>query len=223
MTPTEWKAILSELELQMTRATFNTHLKDARGKVAEGALRIGLKNAYALDWVQERLSDTIQRTASAVIGQALPIEYFIYTAADDIPAPKAPHEPLADYIPGIRLDDKNFFKCPRFFTDVVASRGTGSAVKLYAQVLSETVGHYDKETRTYGREWWQDLTLAYLQPVTGLSRNAIEPAVHECRREGWLKWRVTAERPKRFDLALRVEGEPVDWEEPVDNLGINTP
>lgn len=218
MDQAKWKAILGELELQMTKATFNTHLKDARGKVTDGVLRIGLKNTYALGWVQERLADTIERTASAVIGQALPIEYFIYGAGDDLSSPKVPLEPLADYIPGIRLEDKHFLKCPLFFPDVVAPRGTGAAVKLYIQVLKHTMGYYDESTRTYGREWWRDLTLAYLQPVVGISRNTIEPAVSECRREGWLKWRVTAERPKRFDLALRVEGEPVDWEEPVDNL-----
>ena len=55
MTPeTAWKATLGELELQMTKATFNTWLKDARLlAMEEDEYVIGVRNDYAKDWLEE--------------------------------------------------------------------------------------------------------------------------------------------------------------------------
>ncbi len=55
-----WKATLGELELQMTKATFNTWLKGARLiSFEENEYVIGVRNDYAKDWLENRLRDTI--------------------------------------------------------------------------------------------------------------------------------------------------------------------
>ena len=61
MTPeSAWKAALGELEMQMTRATFNTWLKDAHLlRVEDESYVIGVRNDYARDWLSNRLNDTI--------------------------------------------------------------------------------------------------------------------------------------------------------------------
>lgn len=65
-----WKATLGELELQMTRATFNTWLKDARLVSADAdSYVIGVRNPYARDWLENRLKRTIVRTMSNIIGR----------------------------------------------------------------------------------------------------------------------------------------------------------
>lgn len=65
-----WKATLGELELQMTKATFNTWLKDARLlQYKNDAYTIGVRNDYAKDWLENRLRDTILRTLSAIVGE----------------------------------------------------------------------------------------------------------------------------------------------------------
>ncbi len=71
-----WKATLGELELQMTKATFNTWLKDARLLDCErDDYVIGVRNDYAKDWLENRLHDTIGRTLSAIVGQKVGLRF----------------------------------------------------------------------------------------------------------------------------------------------------
>lgn len=79
MSPTAaWKATLGELELQMTKATFNTWLKDARLLDCEGIeYTIGVRNDYAKDWLENRLQDTIQRTLATIVGQEVLVRFVV--------------------------------------------------------------------------------------------------------------------------------------------------
>jgi chromosomal replication initiator protein len=78
-----WKATLGELELQMTKATFNTWLKDARLLACdEQEYIVGVRNDYAKDWLENRLEDTITRTLSAITD--MPIEVRFVVLADAI-------------------------------------------------------------------------------------------------------------------------------------------
>jgi chromosomal replication initiator protein len=74
-----WKATLAELELQMTKATFNTWLKDARlvhCKADEYV--IAVRNDYAKDWLENRLHDTIQRTLAAIVNERVTLRFVVW-------------------------------------------------------------------------------------------------------------------------------------------------
>jgi chromosomal replication initiator protein len=58
-----WKTTLGELQLQMTRATFDTWLRGSRVVAhKDGTFTIYVKHAYAVDWLQNRLQPLIRRT-----------------------------------------------------------------------------------------------------------------------------------------------------------------
>lgn len=79
-----WKATLGELELQMTKATFNTWLKDTcllRHK--DNLYVVGVRNAYAKDWLENRLRDTILRTLAAIVSGPVDIQFMVWT--DEMP------------------------------------------------------------------------------------------------------------------------------------------
>ncbi len=58
-----WQAILGELQLQMTRATFDTWLRGSRVISCEGdTFTVHVRHAYAVDWLQNRLLPVIKRT-----------------------------------------------------------------------------------------------------------------------------------------------------------------
>ncbi len=93
---TAWKATLSELELQMTKATFNTWLKDASLIKQDGnTYHIGVRNAYAKDWLENRLQDTILRTLNAITDENVELVFQVHTESDIKTAetPSAPEEP----------------------------------------------------------------------------------------------------------------------------------
>jgi len=60
-----WRAALGELQLQMTRATFDTWLRGSQVIACEGdTLTVHVRHAYAADWLQNRLLQVIKRTLS---------------------------------------------------------------------------------------------------------------------------------------------------------------
>jgi chromosomal replication initiator protein len=89
MTPeSAWKATLGELELQMTKATFNTWLKDARLLACEeNEFVIGVRNDYAKDWLENRLRDTIVRTLSSIVTTPVTIRFVVWSDELISPAP----------------------------------------------------------------------------------------------------------------------------------------
>ncbi|WP_420628070.1 chromosomal replication initiator protein DnaA [Candidatus Leptofilum sp.] len=79
-----WKATLGELELQMTKATFNTWLKDTcLLRYSDNLYVVGVRNAYAKDWLENRLRDTILRTLSAIVDAPVEIQFMVWT--DEVP------------------------------------------------------------------------------------------------------------------------------------------
>jgi chromosomal replication initiator protein len=73
-----WKATLDQLRLQMTHATFNTWLKNARlVKCENNTYIIGVKNNYAKDWLENRLLSTIRRTLSNTAGGSVQVDFVV--------------------------------------------------------------------------------------------------------------------------------------------------
>jgi len=89
-----WQAALGELQLQMTKATFDTWVKptfalafDAESNV----LVVGVRNAYAKQWLENRLYGMIERTLNHVLGRAAEIRFVLKTReeGDDASAAEA--------------------------------------------------------------------------------------------------------------------------------------
>jgi len=62
----------------MTRATFNTWLKDARLLACdEDEYVVGVRNDYAKDWLENRLQGAIVRTLSAIVDRSVDIRFVV--------------------------------------------------------------------------------------------------------------------------------------------------
>jgi chromosomal replication initiator protein len=75
-----WQATLGELELKMARATFDTWLRDTHsiGIEDENILVIGVKNGYAVEWLENRLYPVIRRTLSRLTGQDVEARFIVW-------------------------------------------------------------------------------------------------------------------------------------------------
>ena len=57
-----WQAALGQLQMEMPRAAFDTWVRDAEFITYEdGEFIIGVQNAYARDWLEDRLQSTAKR------------------------------------------------------------------------------------------------------------------------------------------------------------------
>ena len=78
-----WKATLGELELQMTKAVFNTWLKGAELVAVDqnqSKYTVSVQTAYARDFLQNRLQDTVKRTLSSVTNSTTDVEFIVGAA-----------------------------------------------------------------------------------------------------------------------------------------------
>jgi chromosomal replication initiator protein len=75
-----WQAALGELQLQMTKATFDTWVKNTSVVSAEdGTYVIAVQNGFAKDWLENRLLTIIKRTLIGIVGHAVEIKFVVQT------------------------------------------------------------------------------------------------------------------------------------------------
>ncbi|MDY7040110.1 MAG: chromosomal replication initiator protein DnaA [Chloroflexota bacterium] len=74
-----WQAALGELQLQMTKATFDTWVKNTSViSYEDGTFLIGVYNGYAKDWLENRLLTIIKRTVAGIVGHAVELKFIVW-------------------------------------------------------------------------------------------------------------------------------------------------
>ncbi len=77
-----WQATLGELQLQMTKATFDTWVKQTRVLAYEdGTFIIGVQNGYAKDWLENRLLGTVKRTLAGIVNRSVEVRFVVHNPA----------------------------------------------------------------------------------------------------------------------------------------------
>jgi hypothetical protein len=96
-----WATCLKELEMSMTRATFDTWIGPSRLitlNIEAGLAAIRVRDKYAQDWIKNRLDVVVRRTLTGVIGiplDQLTITYCVAGEALIEPEPPVPRSHLA--------------------------------------------------------------------------------------------------------------------------------
>jgi hypothetical protein len=78
LTPEEqnWHTVLQELALQLPKATYDSWLRDSVVVAAtDDGYEIGLPNAQAKEWLENRLAPTIRRSLASLLGHPVTIRF----------------------------------------------------------------------------------------------------------------------------------------------------
>jgi chromosomal replication initiator protein len=76
-----WQATLGQLQLEMSKAAFDTWVSSAQFlgyDEATQCFEIGVKNAYARDWLDDRLSATIARLLTGMLGSPVSLHFKVW-------------------------------------------------------------------------------------------------------------------------------------------------
>jgi chromosomal replication initiator protein len=106
-----WQAALGQLQMEMPRATFDTWVRDAELLTCEdGAFVIGVQNAYARDWLEDRLLSTVKRVLTGIVGRTVEVRFTVWQgdSADEEPGPALPAAPTAHSQLNPRYTFENF-------------------------------------------------------------------------------------------------------------------
>lgn len=73
-----WEAALGQLQLQTTRANFDTWLRETEGLEYDGReLRVGVASDFAREWLSERMAPLIRKTLAAIEGRAIAVRFVV--------------------------------------------------------------------------------------------------------------------------------------------------
>jgi len=73
-----WQATLGQLQLEIPKGTFDTWMRGTTLLGQEdGAYVVGVNNAYAKDWLENRLQGAVKRTLSGVAGRSVDVRFVV--------------------------------------------------------------------------------------------------------------------------------------------------
>jgi hypothetical protein len=71
-----WQAALGELRLQITKATFDTWVRNTRlVSCQDDVFVIGAQNEFTRDWLENRLLTTVKRTLVGIVGHPVEVRF----------------------------------------------------------------------------------------------------------------------------------------------------
>ncbi len=73
-----WQSVLGQLQMEMPKASFDTWVRDTRPlSFKDGLLTIGVRNAYARDWLENRLSSTVARLLIGILNTNVEVRFVV--------------------------------------------------------------------------------------------------------------------------------------------------
>ncbi len=79
-----WQSVLGQLQMEMPRAAFDTWVRDTDAlSLEDGMLTVGVRNAYARDWLENRLASTINRLLVGILNASVEVQFVVADNEDD--------------------------------------------------------------------------------------------------------------------------------------------
>ncbi|MFM8426282.1 MAG: chromosomal replication initiator protein DnaA [Chloroflexota bacterium] len=73
-----WQTVLAQLQMDMPRASFDTWVRDTRPVAYEnGMLTVGVRNAYARDWLDSRLATTVNKLLIDTLNSKVSVKFIV--------------------------------------------------------------------------------------------------------------------------------------------------
>lgn len=74
-----WQATLGQLQMEMSKAAFDTWVRSAELVThQQDTFTIGVPNAYARDWLESRLSSTVNRLITGIMGRPQTVRFIVW-------------------------------------------------------------------------------------------------------------------------------------------------
>jgi chromosomal replication initiator protein len=173
-----WRAALGELQLQVSRSTFDTWLRDARlVSCEESEYIIGVDSGFARDWLDAHMRNTVERTVGGIGGGAATVSFVVWPQD---PATTSGETPLFPAAPDKDVSRQTRAPAPRrSFDDFVVGTGNRMANAAALAVAERP---------------WPGHNPLVLYGGVGLGKTHLLLAIaHECERSGRNALLVTAE------------------------------
>ena len=76
-----WRTVLGQLQMEMPRASYDTWVRDTEAlSYDDGVLTVGVRNAYARDWLESRLASTVSRLLIGIMNRTVDVSFMVVSS-----------------------------------------------------------------------------------------------------------------------------------------------
>jgi chromosomal replication initiator protein len=80
-----WQAAIGQLQMEMPKAAFDTWVRNTEFvSYEDGCFIIGVQNAYARDWLENRLASTVKRILTGIMNRTVEVRFSVWQNNNDI-------------------------------------------------------------------------------------------------------------------------------------------
>ena len=80
-----WQSVLGQLQMEMPRASYDTWVRDTQPiKYVNGLLTVSVRNAYARDWLENRLASTVSRLLIGIMDSNVSVDFVVSQIDDEV-------------------------------------------------------------------------------------------------------------------------------------------
>lgn len=86
-----WQSVLGQLQMEMPRASYDTWVRDTKPvSYQDGTLTVGVRNAYARDWLENRLASTVNRLLIGILNATVDVSFIVNGHNNEVVVDEAP-------------------------------------------------------------------------------------------------------------------------------------
>jgi chromosomal replication initiator protein len=80
-----WQAAIGQLQMEMPKAAFDTWVRNTEFvSYEDGCFIIGVQNAYARDWLENRLASTVKRILTGIMNRTVEVRFSVWQNNNDV-------------------------------------------------------------------------------------------------------------------------------------------
>jgi chromosomal replication initiator protein len=139
-----WHTVLAQLQMDMPRASYDTWVRDTRPVGYEnGILTVGVRNAYARDWLDTRLATTVNKMLIETLNSKVSVQFIVSQTDENASTTDVEPAPASIEITAPEPKPRHVTLNPRYTFDTYV---VGSGNRL-AHAACQAVA--DKPARAY--------------------------------------------------------------------------
>lgn len=134
-----WQSVLAQLQMEMPRASFDTWVRDTNPvNYQNGVLTVGVRNAYARDWLESRLASTVSRLLIGILNSNVAVEFVVSQAEEALASNTAPEPDAAQIeITAPEPKPRHFSLNPRYTFDTYVVGSGNRLAHAACQAVAE--------------------------------------------------------------------------------------
>lgn len=136
-----WEAALGELQLQVTRANYDTWLRDTVGLSYEGDLfLVGAPTTFATEWLQRRLHSLIRKTLKSITGLDTNVQFVVHQPQRETGALHAAAQPGGSHEAPLKIRGNSSRLNPKYTFDSFIEGKCNRLARAAAMTVAENPG-----------------------------------------------------------------------------------